>query len=156
MKCFRELKDYTVIDAFRGNIQLSANIEKEKRLNIYRNYKFVIAFENMIDKDYVTDRFYEPLVAGSVPIYLGAPNIEDFAPGDNCFVDIRQFNNPQLLANFINACYEDDHLYVKFFEWKRQPLKQSFLRKLEIQKEHPLLHLCRKIEKNITFINEYQ
>ena len=87
------------------------------------------------------------MLAGSVPIYLGAPNIEDFAPGDNCFVDVRQFESPESLADFIKRCYEDDQLYAKFFEWRNQPLRQSFLGKIKEQKEHPLVRLCQKVDE---------
>lgn len=38
-----------------------------------------MAFENVIAMDYVTEKFYDPLIAGSVLVYLGAPNIADFA-----------------------------------------------------------------------------
>jgi len=113
----------------------------------YSKYKFVIAFENAIETDYVTEKFYDPLLAGTVPIYLGAPNIEDFAPGDNCFVDVRKFKTAKALANFIKACYEDEQLYAKFLEWRNQPLRQSFLQKLEEQKEHPIVRLCRKVDE---------
>jgi len=120
----------------------------------YRKYKFIIAFENVIDTDYVTEKFYEPLIKGSVPIYLGAPNIDDFAPGDNCFVDVRKFENPKSLADFIKACYDDEQLYAQFFEWKNKPLRQSFVQKIEEQKEHPLVRLCRKVaEISVIFKN---
>jgi glycosyltransferase involved in cell wall biosynthesis len=127
-----------------GQIESSHSPKKQHR---YRNYKFVIAFEDVADTDYVTDKFYDPLLAGSVPVYLGAPNIEDFAPGDNCFVDVRQFENPESLADFIKKCYEDEQLYATFFEWRDQPLRQSFLSKIEEQKEHPLVRLCRKVDE---------
>ena len=127
-----ELKKYIEIDTFAKlfkNLHNSEGKEKtinefmlqspddiiEKKRNFYCNYKFVIAFENAIEPDFVTDKFYDPLIAGLVPIYFGAPNIDDFAPGDNCFVDVRQYKNPQSLANFINACCEDEQLYAQFF-----------------------------------------
>ena len=31
------------------------------------------------EEDYVTEKFAQALVAGSVPVVIGAPNIEDFA-----------------------------------------------------------------------------
>jgi len=116
-------------------------------MTFYQNYKFVIVFENTLETNYVTEGFFDTLLTGSVPIYLGAPNIEDFTPGDNCFVDVRQFENPQSLADFIKACYDDEQLYAKFFEWRNQPLRQSFLKKMEEQKEHPLVRLCRKVDE---------
>ena len=127
--------------------QMELNCYQEKQISC-QNYKFVIAFEDVSDNDYVTDRFYDVLLAGSVPIYLGAPNIEDFAPGDNCFVDVRQFEDPKSLADFIKKCYEDEQLYARFFEWKNLPLRQSFLSKIKEQKEHPLVRLCRKVDEN--------
>ena len=150
MVYLKELMKHTVIDS-HGRLystkQPAADYGLETRLDVYQDYKFIIAFEDAIETDYVTERFFEPLIAGSVPVYLGAPNIDDFAPGDNCFVDVRQFESPRSLAHFINACYEDEQLYSKFFEWKNWPLRQSFLRKMEIQKEHPLVRLCRKVDE---------
>jgi len=62
-------------------------------------------------------------------------------------VDVRQFENPKTLANFINACCDDEQLYTKFFDFKTKPLNQSFLQKIEEQKEHPLVRLCRKVDE---------
>ncbi len=151
---FMELMKLTAIDVFGMgyNNQQPHSFRRTEKLDIYRKYKFVIAFENAIDIDYITDIFYDPLIAGSVPIYLGAPNINDFAPGDHCFVDVRQFENPKALADFINTCYDDEQLYANFFEWKNQPLKESFLQKIEKQKDHPLVRLCRQVEEKINQI----
>jgi glycosyltransferase involved in cell wall biosynthesis len=157
-----ELKKYLEIDSYgnlhndqelpeqvRNRIILSQThkLSEDDKMSYYRKYQFVIAFENAIEPDFVTDKFFYPLLAGSVPIYFGAPNIEDFAPGDNCFIDVRQFDNPQSLAQFIHTCCEDEQLYAKFFEWKHQSLRKSFVKKVEEQKEHPLVRLCRKIDR---------
>ena len=139
-----KLKEYIEVDTIYID---PVDVGQINLKQYYQNYKFVLAFENAIDTDFVTEKFYDPLLAGSVPVYLGAPNIEDFAPGDNCFVDVRQFENPQSLAGFIQACYEDEGLYAQFFEWKNHPLRPSFLQKIEEQKEHPLVRLCRKVDE---------
>ena len=41
------------------------------------NTKFVLAFENSVCNDYVTEKIYDVFAAGVVPIYLGAPNIDE-------------------------------------------------------------------------------
>jgi len=146
----KKLKGHIEIDSIYiewYNVNQMSMNSRTKKLDLYRNYKFVIVFENAIETDYVTEDFFDTLLADSVPIYLGAPNIEDFAPGDNCFVDIRKFESPQSLADFINACYDDEQLYEKFFEWKNKPLRKSFLMKIDEQKEHPLTKLCQKIDE---------
>lgn len=43
----------------------------------------------------MTEKFFNPLLAGTVPVYLGAPNIREFAPGENCFLDICTFDSPE-------------------------------------------------------------
>ena len=58
------------------NRLLEEDTGRNSKLNLYRKYKFVIAFENAIEEDYVTEKFYDPLLAGSVPVYLGAPSIK--------------------------------------------------------------------------------
>lgn len=45
-------------------------------------YKFVIAYENSVCNDYITEKLWRPLNLGVVPIYFGAPNVKVFS---NCF-----------------------------------------------------------------------
>jgi glycosyltransferase involved in cell wall biosynthesis len=145
-----ELMRYTPIDSYGrlyNNKQLPIDRGKETKLDIYRGYKFVIAFENAVDPDYVTEKFFDPLLAGSVPVYFGAPNIADFAPGKNCFIDVRQFENPKKLADFINSCYEDQLLYESFLAWREKELLPSFVEKAELQHVHPIVRLCVKIRE---------
>lgn len=39
-------------------------------------YKFIIAYENSICDDYITEKFWRAITTGVIPIYFGAPNIE--------------------------------------------------------------------------------
>ena len=146
----KELMKHTEVESF-GKLyvhkQPSDDCSLEAKLNMYRAYKFVIAFEDTAETDYVTEKFFDPLAAGSVPVYWGAPNIDCFAPGDNCFVDVCQFESPRSLAAFIHACYADEQLYAGFFDWKNRPLRPSFLHKMDIQTAHPLVRLCRKVDE---------
>lgn len=146
----KELMQYTSIDSYGKLFQtkeMGSDRGRESKMELYGKYKFVIAFENSIANDYVTEKFFDPLLAGSVPIYLGAPNIDEFAPGDNCFVDVRKYESPRHLADFLNACYQDDTLYMDFLRWKQQPLLASFREKAEKQKENPFVALCHKAKE---------
>ena len=118
------------------------------KMDTIAQYKFTIAFENAIARDYVTEKFYDPLIAGSVPIYLGAPNIEDFAPGDRCFINVSDWDGPESLARYILELSEDEALYQAYFDWKSKPFKPNFARMLEQQKEHAFVRLCKKIQEN--------
>jgi len=41
------------------------------KLPLFARYQFALALENSLAHDYVTEKFYQPLIAGAVPIYLG-------------------------------------------------------------------------------------
>ncbi|MGA1874910.1 MAG: glycosyltransferase family 10 domain-containing protein [bacterium] len=122
---------------------------RQTKMDIISRYKFTLAFENAIARDYVTEKFYDPLMAGSVPVYLGAPNINDFAPAEGCFINASAWDSPKSLAQYLMAVSQDDILYRSFFEWKTKPLKQTLVRLLELQKEHAFVRLCKKIRSGL-------
>lgn len=128
------------------NRLLEEDTGRNSKLNLYRKYKFVIAFENAIEEDYVTEKFYDPLLAGSVPVYLGAPNIRNFQPGEHCFVDVNVFDSPKELAGFLKDCCRDDCLYEQFHSWRNVPLSPGFMKMAGEQKSDPFLRVCRQID----------
>jgi hypothetical protein len=52
----------------------------KSKLSTIGKYRFVITFENSNERDYVTEKIFHALHVGSVPIYMGAPNIDEFLP----------------------------------------------------------------------------
>lgn len=38
-------------------------------------YKFSLSFENAECEDYITEKLWRPLIAGSVPVYIGSPSV---------------------------------------------------------------------------------
>lgn len=119
------------------------------KLDTISKYKFTIAFENAIAADYVTEKFYDPLIAGSVPVYLGAPNISDFAPGENSFINTAEWESPESLARYLIELSRDDEHYAGYFEWKNKPFLPKFRELLELKKIHPFVRLCRKLDELI-------
>ena len=127
----RELARHLPIDcygAFMRNRTLVPDLGRQTKLETLPAYKFAIAFENARAEDYVTEKFFDPLRVGCVPVYLGAPNVEDFAPGDRCFIDAADYADPRALADHLLALSRDDDAYASYFEWKRKPLRRSFAR----------------------------
>lgn len=57
---------------FMNNCKIKEDMGYTSKLETIKNYKFTIAFENAISEDYVTEKFFDPLTMGSVPVYLGA------------------------------------------------------------------------------------
>lgn len=47
---------------------------------IASSYKFLFAAENSVSTSYVSEKVYSALAAGTVPVYLGAPDVGRFVP----------------------------------------------------------------------------
>ncbi len=62
--------------------------------------KFNLCIENLCYKGYITEKVIHSFVAGSIPVYLGAPNVEKYIP-KNCFIDVRDFKNLDELFGYM-------------------------------------------------------
>ena len=80
-----------------------------EKLPVLSQYKFTFCLENSVFPGYVTEKIFDAMFAGSVPIYLGAPDIENFIP-EGAFIDMRKFKNFQELDAYLQrldeAAYE--------------------------------------------------
>jgi alpha(1,3/1,4) fucosyltransferase len=62
------------------------------KLEILSKYRFSLCYENMPMEGYVTEKIFDCLYAGTIPVYLGAPDIDRFIPS-NAYVDRTQYTN---------------------------------------------------------------
>jgi hypothetical protein len=119
---------------------------RETKLAVIARYKFTLAFENSRCLDYVTEKLFDPLIAGSVPVYRGAPNAADFAPGEHCFIDADQFAGPAELAAHLRWLDRNDAAYRRYLAWKDRPLRSQFLGHLRRLEGNPFCHLCQLVQ----------
>jgi len=77
----------------------------EDKIRTIAAYKFAICFENMAYPGYITEKIIDCFVAGVIPIYLGAPDVQEHIPGD-AFIDMRQFSSWQDLAGYLGSLPE--------------------------------------------------
>ena len=88
----KELSMSVIQGCYRGVVE-----NKNETLSKYR---FVLCLENSIFPGYVTEKIFDAMLAGCVPIYYGAPDINQYV--DNAtFIDFRHFKNYQELYDFL-------------------------------------------------------
>jgi len=93
----------------------------EKKLRFLSGYKFTIAFENTRMNGYVTEKLIHPFMAGSIPIYWGAPDVvEEFNP--RAFINCNDYNDD--LDAVLNRVIELDKDHEQYLEMLRQPPMQ--------------------------------
>lgn len=114
----------------------TANIKKvyrgpvEEKLSVLSQYKFTFCFENTIFPGYVTEKIFDAMFAGSVPVYLGAPDVISMIP-ENTFIDMRKFKNLQELDTFLSAIPEP--VYQTYLANIKNFLESSAYKKFSYQ-----------------------
>ena len=145
-----ELMDYMGIHSYGkclNNRKLDRDDWRSTKLDVIAGYKFTLAFENVCAPDYVTEKFFDPLIVNSVPVYLGAPNINQFAPGNKCFINVADFGSSKALAEYLLTLDADKDAYQEYFAWKQKPLHAGFLNLLDKHKLHSFVRLCHLIQE---------
>eukprot|EP00798_Chlamydomonas_sp_ICE-L_P001470 gene1470-32852_t len=82
-------------------------------------YMFYLSMENVFnDPDWVSSTFFRNLDAGAVPVYLGAPNILKYAPGERSIIRACDFDSAEDLVDYLLALAERPEAYREYLEWK--------------------------------------
>ncbi|XP_022897122.1 glycoprotein 3-alpha-L-fucosyltransferase A-like isoform X1 [Olea europaea var. sylvestris] len=128
------------IDSYGGcHRNRNGRVEKVETL---KRYKFCLAFENSNEEDYVTEKFFQCLVAGSVPVVIGAPNIQDFAPCSGSLLHIRELKDVDSVAKSMKYLAENPSAYNESLRWKFEGPSDSFKALVDMAAVHSSCRLC--------------
>ncbi|CAL5329260.1 unnamed protein product [Camellia sinensis] len=128
------------IDSY-GNCHRNRDGRVEK-VQALKRYKFSLAFENSNEEDYVTEKFLQSLVAGSVPVVVGAPNIQDFAPSPDSLLHIRELKDVESIAKTMKYLAGNDEAYNQTLRWKFEGPSDSFKALVDMAAVHSSCRLC--------------
>jgi hypothetical protein len=99
-----QIYGYCPFPSYRGAI--------ESKFEAYGQAKFGICYENTKDlPNYITEKIFDCMMEGCVPVYWGANNVLDFIPKD-CFIDRRDFMSTADLHDFLVSIGES--VYSQF------------------------------------------
>ncbi|ESW28505.1 hypothetical protein PHAVU_003G292000 [Phaseolus vulgaris] len=112
------------------------------KVEALKHYKFSLAFENSNEEDYVTEKFFQSLVAGTVPVVVGAPNIQDFAPSPGSILHIKEIEDVESVAKTMRYLSENPEAYNQSLRWKYEGPSDSFKALVDMAAVHSSCRLC--------------
>jgi hypothetical protein len=118
LETYNMLSKINTVDGYGDAFNNSSNMYK---LDILKNYKFNICFENTIDYGYVTEKLLEAKLGGCIPIYWGSSlSKKDFNP--KCFINYTDMSSISELESEVNKIYSSEDLLAERFS---EPLFNS-------------------------------
>ncbi|NXL95053.1 FUT9 fucosyltransferase, partial [Alectura lathami] len=118
VKYYNELSKYIEIHTYGQ--AFGDYINDKNLIPTIATCKFYLSFENSIHKDYITEKLYNALLAGSVPVVLGPSreNYENYVPADS-FIHVEDFLSPRELAEYLLMLDKNNKMYLSYFNWKK-------------------------------------
>ncbi len=149
----RQLQEYIPVDIYGGcgTFKCARNdthwlSSPECYVQLAKEYKFYLSFENSLCYDYVTEKFFSVLQHDLLPVVLGAADYSLIAPPYS-YIDVAQFSSPADLAAYLLKLDSDDELYERYFDWKSQYIVEAGASQMS---RHAFCDLCAKLHMNET------
>ena len=133
------------------------------KVNIFKNYKFIITCENCYEYGYISERLFDVFLAGSIPIYFGNVDYK-FLFGDdigiingNMFENIHELHeylikiDTETYNNMVNSNVKFINNYLHLFKWDK--IWHFILDKL--LNKNGSNELLDEVNKNLKKTNKY-
>ena len=118
---------------------------RQSKLDAISRYHFCLSLENSILPDYVTEKLFDPLLAGTVPVYRGAPNAAEFAP-EHSFIDAEAYGGPRGLAEYLRHLLHSPAEHAAYFAWRQRPLPNWLEEKLAASAASAWIRLLERVD----------
>lgn len=171
---FTQLSKYKSVDAPGGSMNNMPGIDTlytgdkwEVKRQFLSQYKFTIAFENDIFPGYQTEKLYDAMLAGSIPIYCGDPFVGDiFNPKSflNAFEYLDQKNKALVKTLEKSGQMDFEDIRPAFLKGPKHRVKRkvkSYARDLKINLQFakmdfsPLIEQVIKLDSDPALYMEY-
>ncbi|KAH8048361.1 alpha-(1-_3)-fucosyltransferase [Aureococcus anophagefferens] len=129
----------------------------DAKRKLLARYKFALAFENAIVKDYVSEKVYDAILAGALPLYRGAERVDRLMPGGGAVLKFSDFGDDVAeLAARLRVLARDRAAYDAHFAW-RSPGRDTPAARAAFQKTldmtayecTALCRICAKLDADL-------
>jgi len=80
--------------------------------NKFTEFKFVIAFENKAIEGYVSEKLINPIFAGCIPVYCGAPDVAKYI-NPKRIINVNDFSSDEEVFNRMLEINNDHNLFMQ-------------------------------------------
>lgn len=94
----------TLMEIYRGSCR--------SKYEVLSQYNFCLCFENMLMDGYVTEKIFDCLYAGTIPLYLGAKDIQNLIPPE-AYIDCSHFASWDDLWTMVNDLSVEEIFAIK-------------------------------------------
>ena len=155
MTYYKELNKYIDVDVYGLCGKLKCP-EKNRGTTecikyISKSYKFYLAFENSHCVDYVTEKAFRSLQYDLIPIVMGGANYTKYLPPKS-YIDVKDFQSPKHLAEYIIHLDNNPDEYMKYFDWKRYYTVVNDIP----NSDRVFCELCELLRKKRSFLLDYK
>lgn len=112
---FWQLRRYLRVDVYgRVGQPLEGSV-----VELLRDYQFYLAMENSEHTDYITEKLWNPIEAGAIPVVLGPTrkNYERFLPPE-AFIHVDDFTSAKELARYLLMLQRRPELLMSHLRWR--------------------------------------
>ncbi|XP_046873692.1 4-galactosyl-N-acetylglucosaminide 3-alpha-L-fucosyltransferase 9-like [Hypomesus transpacificus] len=119
VQVYTELSKHVKVEAFGQHFGKYVN--NEDYTKTISGCKFYLSFENSIFNDYITEKLYNAMSLGAVPVVLGPSRqiYENFIPADS-FLHVDDFPNQKELADRLLFLDTKEEEYMKYHSWRKR------------------------------------
>ena len=107
------LKKLHLLSFFPKNQSTSYGGRVDEKLTTLRKFKFALCYENGRDiTGYITEKIFDCLFAGTIPVYWGAENISAYIP-EGCYINRAMFKDNEELYKYLKNMSEGEILKMQ-------------------------------------------
>ena len=126
LKIFELLSKYKPVDSYGGlhnNVGGALRGSEEAKINVIKDYKFTIAFENSYHPGYNTEKIIQPLSVNTIPLYKGGERVKEFF-NMNKIIYANDFSTLEKMAEYIIELDKNEDEFNKIL--KQSGIKDNF------------------------------
>lgn len=141
-----ELMKMMRVDSLGGCLNKGAGLpegsDQGNKESMMNKYLLHFSFENSNEEDYITEKLWGAFASGTLPVYMGAPNVQDHVP-EHSIISWHDFQSTQALGKYLQEVIANKTLYESYHEWRGKPLSEKFHRRYDMTHTHSVCRGCK-------------